>query len=93
MYINKAYKLPKGTCVYTYVMKIHVYSTLHTCITHVVKVAAEEEKKGRKPRPNKLHPYSKNRKMNRTLWCPGLRTGTLGKGSNQLSPHTHMSLL
>ena len=45
---NKGFIQDLGT-VTTY-MKTHVYST-----HYIAKVVAEEEKKGRKPRPNKLH--------------------------------------
>ena len=35
----------------------HVYTSKHMCIAHhIAEAVAEEEKKGRKPRPNKLHP-------------------------------------
>ena len=57
--------------MHTY-MKSYMYSTLH-----IAKVVAEEKKKGRKPRLNKLHTLSKQ-KMNRTLRYPALRTGTVG---------------
>ena len=45
------------------------------CIAHyIAKVVAEEEKKGRKPRPNKLytpiHAQTNQHKMSRTLRCP-----------------------
>ena len=52
------------------------------CIAHYIHVAkvyivSEEEKKGRKPRPNKLHLQSTN-KQKRTLGCPTLGSEIVG---------------
>ena len=76
---------------------IHENTNVHDlCIAHYIgKVVAEEEKKRRKPRPNKPHPLGTNKhKMNRTLGYPALRSRTVGSRSfmvNQLSPHTQVS--
>ena len=53
-----------GTCMCVCTVHVHVHVHENTCVQHttynilhihVAKVVTEEEKKGRKPRPNKLH--------------------------------------
>ena len=55
-------------------MKTHVHMYMY--IAHyITKVVTEETKKGRKPRPNKLH---HKQTYYKTLRCPALRTRTVG---------------
>ena len=75
------------------------------CIAHyIAKVVVEEEKKGRKPRPNKLYTPIEHKQANTMSWtlrCPALRTGTCTRTMEPFSqdvpkmrppPQTHLAV-